>query len=155
MAIRKIVTIDENEELLRKKSKPVTSFDQRLATLIDDMYATMLKADGVGLAAIQVGILKRVVVIETQEDGYYEFVNPVIVEQSKEENTTAEGCLSVPGKMGMVSRPQTVKVKYQDRNGNPLEKTFNGFTAKAVCHELDHLDGIVYIDKAVEVEEEE
>ena len=142
MAYRKIVEIGDSK--LRKVCKPVEKFDQRLKTLLSDMADTMYKADGVGLAAPQVGILRRVVVIDVGE-GLIELINPVIVERSGSQ-CGREGCLSLPGRQGIVTRPNWVKVQAQDRKGNAFEFEAEGFFARAVCHELDHLDGRVYID---------
>jgi len=143
LALRKIREI--GDEVLRKKSKTVEVFDKRLHTLIDDMFETMKEADGVGLAAPQVGILKRVVVIDVGE-GPIELVNPEIVE-SEGEVTQPEGCLSIPGVMGEVPRPKRVKVRAQDRWGKTFEIEGEDLLARAFCHEIDHLDGILFIDK--------
>ena len=142
MAIRKIVEL--GEECLRKVCKPQQKFDLRLWVLLKDMADTMYKAEGVGLAAPQVGILRRVVVIDIGE-GLVELINPEIVERSGSQ-CGREGCLSLPGRQGIVTRPNYVKVRAQDRKGNPIELEAEGFMARAVCHELDHLDGRVYID---------
>ena len=142
MAIRNIVKL--GEECLRKVCKPQEKFDLRLWVLLKDMADTMYKAEGVGLAAPQVGILRRVVVIDVGE-GLIELINPVIVEADGEQ-TDREGCLSLPGRQGIVTRPNWVKVQAQDRKGNAFEFEAEGFFARAVCHELDHLDGRVYID---------
>lgn len=146
MALRNIVKY--GDDVLRKKSRVVEKFDGKLAALIDDMIDTMHMAEGVGLAAVQVGILKRVVVIDIGE-GVMELVNPEIIEESKEKQITAEGCLSLPGQSGNTCRPMTVKVKAQDRNGKWYIYKGTGLKAKAFCHEIDHLDGILYIDKVV------
>ena len=143
MAIRKIIEL--GEEKLRKTSKPVEKFDLRLRLLLKDMADTMYKAEGVGLAAPQVGILRRVVVVDIG-DGLIEMVNPVII-HSEGEQTGPEGCLSVPGRQGIVTRPNIVTVEYQDAHGDTYEATAEGFLARAFCHELDHLDGVVYVDK--------
>ena len=148
MAYREIVTIKNDEAILRKVCRPVTVFDDRLRGIIDDMVNTMHKADGVGIAAPQVGIIRRICVVETDEL-YCELVNPIIVKQSKKTQLGAEGCLSVPGEQHNVIRPMTVTVQAYDRNGEPFEVTASGFSARALCHEIDHLDGILYIDKAV------
>ena len=142
MAIRKIVKL--GEECLRKVCKPQEKFDLRLWLLLKDMADTMYKAEGVGLAAPQVGILRRVVVIDIGE-GLVEMINPVIVEKAGSQ-TGREGCLSLPGRQGIVTRPDYVKVAFQDRHGEHYEMEAEGFMARAVCHELDHLDGRVYID---------
>jgi peptide deformylase len=145
MAIRKIVKI--GDETLRKVCRKQEKFDLRLAVLLKDMADTMYKADGVGLAAPQVGILRRVVVIDTsaERDGLREMVNPVILERSGSQ-TGREGCLSVPERQGIVTRPMKVKVQYQDRHGNTQVLETEGLEARAVCHELDHLDGVLYVD---------
>lgn len=148
MAIRNVV--QQGDEVLRKKCFAVTSFDEKLGRLLDDMKDTVRKEEGAGLAAPQVGILRRAVVIDVDE-GFFELVNPVIVEE-KGEQVGYEGCLSVRGRRGIVRRPNTVKVEYFDRHGKPHKLTAHGFFARAVCHELDHLDGILYIDKAESVE---
>ena len=146
MAIRKIVTL--GDDVLRKQCKPQTKFDERLWTLLDDMAETMYKADGVGLAAPQVGILKRVVVIDVG-DGLVELINPEIIE-AEGAVVGVEGCLSVPGKRGTVERPERVVVRAQDREGREFEFDAEGLFAVCICHELDHLDGIVYVDKMIE-----
>ncbi|MBQ8506109.1 MAG: peptide deformylase [Clostridia bacterium] len=147
MAIRKIVKLGE-DDVLRKHARKVDKFDKRLWTLLDDMADTMYEADGAGLAAPQVGILKRVVVIDVGE-GLIELVNPEIIE-AEGEQVCIEGCLSVPGKRGKVIRPAKVRVHAQDRNGQHIEFEGEEFLANAVCHELDHLDGVVYVDKMIE-----
>lgn len=146
MGTRKIVTL--GDDTLRKHCKPQEKFDHRLARLLGDMAETMYKAEGVGLAGPQVGILRRVAVVDVTEDhsGLLELVNAEIVETDGEQ-TGREGCLSVPGRQGVVRRPRTVKVRYQDRKGEWQEKTAEGFEARAICHELDHLDGTLYIDR--------
>ena len=148
MAYRDIVTIKSDESVLRKVCRPVTVFDERLGNIIDDMVNTMHRADGVGIAAPQVGIIRRICVVETDEL-YCELVNPVIVKASKKTQLGAEGCLSVPGEQHNVIRPMTVTVEAFDRFGKPFSVTASGFSARALCHEIDHLDGILYIDKAV------
>ena len=142
MALRNI--LKEGDERLRKKSRPVTDFNERLWTLLDDMYETM-KDGGVGIAAPQVGVLRRAVVIDVGE-GKHELVNPVIIEQSG--NQCGGGCLSIPGQYGLVHRPAQLRLKAQDRYGKPFELEAEGYFAVAVCHEVDHLDGILFIDKA-------
>ncbi|MBO2516817.1 MAG: peptide deformylase [Clostridiales bacterium] len=139
---RKIVTL--GDEALRKTCKRMEKFDLRLWLLLRDMKETMNKADGVGLAAPQVGILRRVVVIDVGE-GLIELVNPEIIETSGEQ-AGAEGCLSIPGRRGFVVRPAKVKVRAQDRNGKHFEIEGEGLLARALCHEIDHLDGKLYID---------
>ncbi len=143
MATRKIVKL--GDDTLRKVCKPQEKFDLRLWTLLKDMADTMYKAEGVGLAAPQVGILRRVVVIDVG-DGLVELINPKIVGQEGSQ-CGREGCLSLPGRQGIVTRPRKVMVQAQDRRGRPIEFTAEDFFARAVCHELDHLDGVLYIDK--------
>ena len=140
MAIRNIVK--EGDEMLSKVCRPVEKFDQKLAILLDDMAETMHEANGVGLAASQVGILRRAVVVDV-DDHVIELVNPVILKASGEQDG-AEGCLSFPGQYGMVKRPMNVKVRAQDRKGNFFETEGEGLLARAFCHEIDHLDGIVF-----------
>ena len=140
MGIRKILT--DKDPALHKVCKPVESFDRKLHKLLDDMAETMDDAGGVGLAAPQVGILRRVVVVDTG-DGVLELVNPELVETSGEQEG-AEGCLSVPGKYGLVKRPYIAKVRAQDLDGNWFEAEGEELIARCFCHELDHLDGIVY-----------
>ena len=142
MATRRIVEI--GDEKLRKHAKPVTKFDLRLRLLLKDMADTMYKAGGVGLAAPQVGILRRAVVVDVG-DGLIELVNPEII-ASEGEQTGPEGCLSVPGRSGMVKRPEKVTVRAQDARGEAVEIAAEGFLARAFCHELDHLDGRLYVD---------
>ncbi|MDE5943437.1 MAG: peptide deformylase [Clostridia bacterium] len=141
--------VQTGDPVLRKKCEKVTSFNGELCALLDDMKETVRAESGAGLAAPQIGISKRVVVIDVEE-GYFEIVNPQII-SIKGEQTGPEGCLSVKGKQGTVVRPQKVKAEYFDRKGKKHKLTAEGFFARAVCHELDHLDGILYIDKAVEV----
>ena len=143
MAIREIRK--KGDEVLGKVCKEVKNFDERLHILLDDMYDTMQKAGGVGLAAPQVGILKRAVVIDIGE-GKIELINPVIV-SSDGEQTGQEGCLSVPGEYYDVTRPNRVTVKAQDRNGKEIEVTGEELLARALCHETDHLDGKLFLSK--------
>ncbi len=142
MGLRKILT--DKEPSLHKVCRPVEKFDRRLHKLLDDMVETMLDANGVGLAAPQVGILRRVVVVDTGE-GILELVNPTIVETDGEQ-IGAEGCLSVPGKYGLVKRPSYATVRAQDRNGAWYEAEGEELIGRCFCHELDHLDGIVYTE---------
>ena len=150
MALRKILTAEEPQ--LYKKSREVTKFDERLHQLLDDMIETLTESGGVGLAAPQVGVLRRaVIVLETNvdddEDEYFiELVNPEIVETSGEQ-TGAEGCLSVPNEYGVVKRPEYVKVRAQDRDGEFFEVEGEGLTARCFCHEVDHLEGILFTSK--------
>ena len=148
MAIRNIVQV--GDDVLRQKCDPVEVFDEKLWKLLDDMKDTVKKEQGAGLAAPQVGVLRRVVVVDVEE-GYFEFINPVIVQQKGEQNGW-EGCLSVRGKSGIVSRPMKVKLVFQDRNGEKYILQAKGFFARAICHELDHLDGVLYIDKASHIQ---
>ncbi len=160
MALRNIVT--EGDPVLNKKCRAVTDFNTRLHQLIDDMRETILHADGVGLAAPQVGILRRVVlVLDTNKDDLppeeqlIELINPEIVAQSGEQ-IGPEGCLSIPGVYGIVKRPDMVRVKAQDRNGKPFEVWGSALTARAFCHEINHLDGILFpsvADKILSPEE--
>lgn len=142
MAIREIRK--EGDEVLRKTCRVVTDFDDRLAQLLDDMAETMHEANGVGLAAPQVGILKRVVVIDVG-DGVIELINPVIT-KTRGRQVGEEGCLSCPGEYGIVKRPNHVWVRAQDRHGNPIQMDGKELLARAFCHEIDHLDGILYKD---------
>ncbi|MBE5798005.1 MAG: peptide deformylase [Clostridiales bacterium] len=142
MAIRKIVKI--GDDTLRKECRKQEKFDLRLAILLKDMADTMYRAEGVGLAAPQVGVLRRVVVIDVGE-GLIEMVNPVITSRDGSQ-CGREGCLSLPGRQAVVTRPNVVTVEFQDRKGEAQTLTAEGFLARAVCHELDHLDGTLYID---------
>ena len=146
MAIRAIRIIDE-DDVLRKHARKVEKFDDRLAELLDDMAETMRAGDGAGLAAPQVGVLKRVVVVDAGE-ALIEIVNPELV-SSEGEITVIEGCLSVPGRAGRVVRPEKVTVKGQNRKGEDIEVSGEGMLAVCLCHELDHLDGILYVDKMI------
>ena len=145
MGTRKIVTV--GDETLRKTCKKQEKFDLRLALLLKDMADTMYKAEGVGLAAPQVGILRRIAVVDVTEDhsGLLEMVNPEIIEREGSQ-TGREGCLSVPGRQAVVTRPMKLKARFQYRNGDTFEIEAEGFEARAICHELDHLDGTLYID---------
>lgn len=147
MAILKIVTKDKEESFLRKKSRPVEQITERTRLLLDDMVETMRHANGCGLAAVQVGILRRIVVIETEE-GLFELINPRIIAKSGEQ-ISEEGCLSVPGEWGMTRRPMHVTARALNRDGEEIEIVASGLLAKAICHELDHLDGILYTDKVI------
>ena len=142
MALRKILT--EPNPTLHKVCRPVTEFNRRLHTLLDDMADTLADANGVGLAAPQVGILRRVVIVDTGE-GILELVNPELIETSGEQEE-AEGCLSVPGKYGLVKRPMVAKVRAQDRDGEWFEVEGEELIARCFCHELDHLDGHMYTE---------
>lgn len=143
MAIRNIVKI--GDDVLRKVCRSQLTFDERLHTVLDDMAETMYKAEGVGLAAPQIGILRRYCVVDVG-DGLIELINPVITEKSGSQ-TGSEGCLSIPDRFEEVERPFKVTVRAQDRNGKNITVTAEGFKARAFCHEIDHLDGILYIDK--------
>lgn len=151
MAIRNILI--EGEPRLRKKSRMVDKFDAKLALLLDDMKDTMYDANGVGLAAAQIGILKNIVVIDIS-DGPLELVNPQIIYQYGEQ-CNCEGCLSVPEVTGYVKRPEKLVVRAQDRNGKMVEHVAEDFLAVAMCHEIDHLSGILFIDKVLKLTDEE
>ncbi len=144
MALRTIVTV--GDPVLSKVCRPVTDFNDRLHELLDDMTDTLLESGGVGLAAPQVGVLRRVVVIDLDEDGILELVNPTIIHTEGEQDGV-EGCLSVPGKWGMVKRPESVTVEAQDRDGQRFQITGTELIARCFCHELDHLDGHLYTEK--------
>ena len=148
MAIREVVQV--GDDVLRQKCFPVEVFDEKLHKLLDDMKDTVKKEEGAGLAGPQVGVVKRLAVVDVDE-GYFELINPVILLQ-KGEQVGWEGCLSVRGKSGVVSRPMKVTVSYQDRFGEKHLIKAKGFFARAICHELDHLDGVLYIDKATHIE---
>ena len=145
MAIRNVVQV--GEEILRKKSKSVKEFDEKLWELLDDMRETMVKNDGCGLAAVQVGVLRRVVVLDVN-NMKLELINPEIIDSFGEE-IAREGCLSVKGQSGFVKRPKEVTVRAFDRYGNEFIITGVDLLARALCHEIDHLEGIVYIDKVI------
>lgn len=147
MAKRTILNVDTDNETLRKKSREVEKIDDRILTLLDDMAETMYDANGVGLAAPQVGVLKRVVVIDVG-DGLIELINPVIT-YKKGEQINPEGCLSVPGKTGTVVRPEKVKVRALNRHGEEINIDADGLLAIALCHEIDHLSGTLYIDNVI------
>ncbi|MBQ9503789.1 MAG: peptide deformylase [Lachnospiraceae bacterium] len=145
MALRTIRVM--GDEILTKKSKEITEMTPKIRELIDDMFETLYNADGVGLAAVQVGVLKRLIVIDLGEDSEpLVLINPKIVEKSGEQSGN-EGCLSVPGKTGVVTRPNYVKVVYLDENMQPQEKEGTELLARAICHEVDHLEGEIYVDK--------
>ncbi|WP_138268867.1 peptide deformylase [Anaerofustis stercorihominis] len=153
MALRTIRT--KEDEILRKKSKEVKKITPRTLELIDDMLETMYDAEGVGLAAVQVGVLRRVVVIDIGE-GPVVLINPEIIDKSEKEYLEIEGCLSVPGEQGFVFRPEEVTVKALDRDGKEqIIESKERFFSKAICHELEHLDGILYTDHLVEPSEEQ
>lgn len=146
MAIRNIVKL--GDPILSKKSRMVENFDQKLFTILDDMKDTLYKAQGAGLAAVQVGILRRIVVMDCG-DGYLELINPEIVERSEEVQHETEGCLSLPGKYGVTERPKRVIVKAQNREGKWCLYKGEDLKARCFCHELDHLDGILYTSHLV------
>ena len=146
MAIRNIR--EDGDEVLRKVCKPVEVMTERLSTLIDDMFVTMYEANGVGLAAPQVGVLRRIVVIDVMDDNPLVLVNPEIIEKDGEQ-IGPEGCLSLPGLQGDVARPEHVVCKALDRDMKEITVEGEGLLARAICHELDHLDGILYKDLAI------
>lgn len=152
MALRNILM--EDDPALRKKSRPVLKFDNRLHILIDDMRETLADAGGVGLAAPQVGVLRRVVIVENDDGEILELVNPRIVETDGEQDGV-EGCLSLPGKWGLVKRPNYVRIQAQDRFGNWYEAEGWEITARCFCHETEHLDGHLFTDKAYKILTEE
>lgn len=143
MAIRKIVT--QGDEVLTKKCRVVTEFNERLHDLLEDMADTLEESGGVGLAAPQVGVLRRVVLVINDENEILELINPEII-HTEGEQTGPEGCLSVPGKFGMVTRPNVVRVRAQDRFGDWFEAEGEELTARCFCHELEHLDGHLYVE---------
>ena len=149
LQIRKV-----GDEALRKVCRPVDAITPRILTLLDDMVETMRAANGVGLAAPQVGILRRIVVIEVEPGEVLELINPKIIAYSGEQDGQ-EGCLSVPGRWGMVKRPMHVTVRALNRRGEEVEITGHELLARCFCHELDHLDGTLYIDKAYSMDEDE
>lgn len=152
MAILKIVK--EGDELLRKKSKPVDKITDRIKTLLDDMADTLIEQNGAGLAAVQVGFLRRIYIVDAgageDEHKIIEFINPEII-KTEGRQQEVEGCLSIPGKYGITDRPMTVTVKATDRNGEEFTFTGSGLIGRCLCHEYDHLDGILYTDKALEM----
>jgi len=154
MALRTIVKI--GDETLRKTSRPVEVLNRRILNLLDDVAETMYFTNGVGLAAPQVGVLRRAIVIDVGDhNGLFQLINPEII-ATEGEQEDAEGCLSIPGRQGLVKRPAKVKVRATTRSGKPVEIEAEGLLARAFCHEIDHLDGVMYIDKMsqeLEVEE--
>lgn len=152
MALRNIVK--EGDPILNKVCRKVEKFDDRLAILLDDMLDTLYHADGVGLAAPQIGVLRRVVVVDVG-DGPLELVNPEILSAEGGEEEASEGCLSCPGVYGIVSRPRIVKLKAQDRKGNWHIYKGEGLKARCFCHELDHLEGILFTSKMIRIDAEE
>ena len=149
MALRKIVQV--GDEVLRKKCRPVPEVTDRIRELIDDMFETLYDSQGVGLAAPQVGVMRRLFVVDLCDgSGQKVLINPEIVEKRGEEDGE-EGCLSIPNRVGRVIRPAYIKIKGLDRDGEPVEYEAEGLLARAFCHEYDHLDGILYVDKADEM----
>lgn len=146
MALRNIRKL--GDDILRKKCRTVEKIDEKIITLLDDMADTLYEAEGVGLAAPQVGVLKRIALVDVG-DGLIELINPEII-HTEGLQIADEGCLSVPGKYGKVERPKVVTVRAIDRNGNEFEITGEDFLARAFCHEIDHLDGVVFVDKVSE-----
>ena len=143
MALRKIVL--QGDDCLKKVCRSVTDFNARLHTLLDDMTETLIDSGGVGLAAPQVGVLRRLCVVMNEDDEIIELINPEII-ATEGEQTGLEGCLSVPGKYGMVTRPYVVRVRAQDRNGDFFEVEDEGLTARCFCHEIEHLDGHLFVE---------
>ncbi len=150
MALRNIVKV--GDPVLRKSCREVTDFNERLHILLDDMKETLIYANGAGLAAPQVGVLKRVAIVSV-DDNFFELINPVIVKAEGEE-VSPEGCLSIPGVCGTVSRPYKVTIKAQDRFGKEFTVRGEGLLARAFCHEIDHLDGVLFEDKVIDYYEE-
>ena len=146
--------IKKTDPTLRKKSREVTEITPRIITLLDDMIETLHDANGAGLAAPQVGVLRRVCIVETEETGLVEFINPEIV-ATEGEQEEIEGCLSIPGEWGYTRRPEKVTVRAMNRKGETFTVTAEGMGARAFCHEIDHLDGVLYTDKAVHMLTEE
>lgn len=147
MAILNIVK--DGDPVLRTKCRPVTEITPRILQLLDDMKDTLHKANGVGLAAPQVGVLRRIVLVECEPGELYEMINPEIIDFSEERQNEVEGCLSVPDRWGITDRPMRVTVKAMDRNGKEYTVTGTDLMARAFCHELDHLDGVLYTDKVL------
>ena len=146
MALRNVVV--EGDEILRKKCREVSEITDRIKLTLEDMLETMREEMGVGIAAPQIGVMRRMFIAEPEPDRTYFMINPEILEMDGEQ-TGAEGCLSVPGKYGKVERPTEVTVRATDRDGNEYEITGEGLLARALCHEIDHLDGILYTDKVI------
>lgn len=141
--------VKEGDQCLRKICRPVTDFNSRLHDLLDDMHETLAQANGAGLAAPQVGVLRRLALVMLDDGSYLEIINPEIIER-KGTQSDGEGCLSIPGVWGIVERPMTVTVRAQDRFGNEFTRKAEGFTARAFCHEIDHLDGHLFTDFVTE-----
>ena len=151
MATRRILNEKTDNDTLRRKSRVVETVDDRIRTLLDDLAQTMYEANGVGLAAPQVGVLRRVVVVDVCDgSGLFELVNPVILEQSGTQDDI-EGCLSVTNLNGTVRRPMNIKVRALDRNGQEQTYEAQGYLARAMCHEIDHLDGVLFTDRATDL----
>lgn len=146
----KLNIVKDGDPILRKKSRPVEIIDERIKTLAADMIETMHAANGCGLAAVQVGKLRRMVIVETEPDKTYVMINPVIIKREGKQNEV-EGCLSVPGKWGITDRPQTVTVRATGLDGKEYTVTGTDLLARAFCHEIDHLDGILFTDKAIRI----
>ncbi len=142
----RLTIIKQDNPLIRKTSKVVDDFSPRLHEILDNMHETLINANGMGLAAVQVGILYRMAIILTNEFGLVEIINPTIT-TAKNQRYDTEGCLSCPGISGRVRRPHLVTLEYQDRNGKKHNRTFHGMDAVCCCHEIDHMDGILFIDK--------
>ena len=140
--------VKDGDETLRKKCRPVKEINPHILRLLDDMKTTLHKANGVGLAAPQVGVLRRIAIVEVEEGQLIELINPEILSEEGEQEEI-EGCLSVPGKWGITHRPMKVKVRATNRNGDTFEVEGEGLLARALCHEIDHLDGVIFYDKAV------
>ena len=153
MAILQI--IKDSDPVLRKVSRKVDKISPRIQNLIDDMIETLHKAEGAGLAAVQVGVLRRIVLIETEIDNLHVLINPEIVSVSEEIQETVEGCLSIPSKWGITQRPLTVTVKALNRDGEEFTLSGSDMLAKAICHEVDHLDGILFTDNVIKMLTEE
>ena len=147
MALLKIITDDD--PTLRAVCRPVESVTPRIIRLLDDMAETLKDADGAGLAAPQVGVRRRIALVLTEDGELYELINPEIVSRSEELQHKLEGCLSIPNRWGITERPETVTVRAMNRKGETYEVTGSGLTARAFCHEIDHLDGILYTDKVM------
>lgn len=150
MGQRKIVKLEDGSEILRSMCHPVEKVTPRIVQLLDDMTETMRKANGCGLAAPQVGILRRICVVETVPGEVIEMINPEIIARSGKQREQ-EGCLSLPGRVGTTTRPMTVTVRAMDRNGNTFTVSGSGLKARAFCHEIDHLDGVLFIDNATDI----
>lgn len=149
MAILNIVK--EGDPILRKKSRKVEEITPRIIRLLDDMRDTLEDADGAGLAAVQVGVLRRVVLVVHDKAGVLELINPEIIQRSEEHQKELEGCLSIPGKWGVTDRPETVTIRAMNREGRYFTISGSGITARAFCHETDHLDGILFTDNALKI----